>query len=79
MKIIDECTVRNQIWNSKWRFVVNRLVSSDFTIQQNTEVDIDLWMLRGLVKYYIAESTIMKAEIESRIDVIQLKNTDFFK
>lgn len=77
--MIEECTVRNQIWKSKWKYVTNRLVSGDFVINQNSEIDVDLWMIAGLLKLHITDYTISKAEIETRIDVVKLKNIDFFK
>lgn len=80
LKNIEDCTVRSIIWKNKWRYVVNRLLSHDFVIaSSDVEFNVDLWMIRGLLKFYIADLTLGKAEIESRIDIIKLKNIDFFK
>ena len=71
IKIIDETTVRNFAWKTRWKELLRVLVIKDFELQKDSTYDIDVWMIRALVRFNMIDWVVSKAEIEQRIDVIK--------
>ena len=58
--------------------LLQELATKDFELQTDSTYNIDMQMIRALVRFNLTDWVITKAEIEQRIDMTKLKNLDFY-